>query len=221
VMVSYDSEGVEVAKWLAERGIAAFVLKYRVRQTDPGQSPMAAINAADDPESNYKFSVADGTATVKVIRERAAEYGIKPDKIVMVGFSAGAIVTVAAALQRDLSARPNYVAPIYGAPFGSIGEIPKGLPPLFLAIAQDDSGAGALVERFYAALLAAGYKPELHRFQSGGHGFGMNKRFTTSDHWVDEFFWWMEANGLTRKPSDPERPNGAASTNRGGGGRPN
>jgi acetyl esterase/lipase len=218
VMLSYDSEGVEVAKWLAERGIAAFVLKYRVRQTDPGQSPMAAIKAADEPTSNYEFGVADGAAAVKLIRQRAAEYGARPDKIVMVGFSAGAIVTVSTALQSDLSARPNYAAPIYGAPFGSIPELPQGLPPFFLAIAQDDNGAGALVDRFYAALLAKGYRPELHRFQSGGHGFGMNKRFTTADHWIDEFFWWLEANDLTRKPGDPERPLGLTPTGRSGRG---
>ena len=149
VMLSYDSEGVEVAKWLAERGIAAFVLKYRVRQTDPGQSPMAAIKAADEPASNYELGVADGAAAVQVIRGRAAEYGIRPDRIVMVGFSAGAIVTVATALQNDPSARPNYAAPIYGAPFGSIPELPQGLPPFFLAVAQDDSLAGTLVDRFY------------------------------------------------------------------------
>ena len=221
VMLSYDSEGVEVAKWLAERGIAAFVLKYRVRQTDPGQSPMAAIKAADEPASNYEFSVADGVAAVKMIRARAAEYGVRPDKIVMVGFSAGAIVTVSTALQSDLAARPNYAAPIYGAPFGNIPELPQGLPPFFLAVAQDDSVAGALVDRFYAALLAKGYRPELHRFQSGGHGFGMNKRFTTADHWIDELFWWLEANDLTRKPGDPERPNRGAATGRRGGGDQN
>jgi acetyl esterase/lipase len=201
VMLSYDSEGVEVAKWLAERGIAVFVLKYRVKQTDPSKSPLAAMTPGDDPENNYKYSVADGIAAVKVIRERAAEYGVRLEKIVMVGFSAGAIVTVLATLQSDLSARPNYAAPIYGAPLGGVPEIPQGLPPFFLAIAQDD-GAAFLVDRFYAALLAAGYRPELHRFQSGGHGFGMRKRGTTSDHWVDEFFWWMEANGLTRRPGD-------------------
>jgi acetyl esterase/lipase len=204
-MLSYDSEGVEVAKWLAERGVAAFVLKYRVRQTDPTQSPIAAIRAADEPSSNYELALADGVAAVKTIRQRAADYGISPDKIVMVGFSAGAIVTVSTAVQSDVSARPNYAAPIYGAPFGSIPDLPPGLPPFFLAVAQDD-GAGTLVDRFYSALLAKGYRPELHRFQSGGHGFGMNQRFTTSDHWIDSFFWWMEANGLTRKPGDPERP---------------
>jgi acetyl esterase/lipase len=205
---------------LAERDIAAFVLKYRVKQTDPSKSPMAAITAADEPQNNFKYAVADGIRAVKVIRQRAAQYAVRPDKIVMVGFSAGAIVTVLTALQNDLSARPNYAAPIYGAPLGRVPPIPQGLPPFFLAIAQDD-GAAFLVDRFYAALLAAGYKPELHRFQSGGHGFGMTKRFTTSDHWVDEFFWWMEANGLTRKPGDPERPNRATSTNRAGGGRRN
>src|SRR6185295_14948491 len=97
-------------------------------------------------------------------------YSIKPDKIAMVGVSAGAIVTVSAALQSDVSLRPNYAAPIYGAPFGNIPELPQGLPPFFLAVAQDDD-ARRLVDRFYAALLAAGYRPELHRFQSGGHGF--------------------------------------------------
>jgi acetyl esterase/lipase len=214
VMLWYDSEGVEVAKWLAERGVAAFVLKYRVRQADPAQSPMAAIDTADQP-SNYAPSLADGVVAVKIVRARAAEYGIRPDKIVVVGFSAGAIVAASAALQADAAARPNFAAPIYDAPFGAIPELPAGLPPFFLAVAQDDSGAGGLVDRFYAALLAKGYRPELHRFQSGGHGFGMNKRFTTADHWIDEFFWWMEANGLTRKPGDPERPS------RGRGGRPN
>jgi acetyl esterase/lipase len=126
------------------------------------------------------------------------------------------IVTVSTALQSDVSARPNYAAPIYGAPFGSIPDLPQGLPPFFVAIAQDDSGAGALVDRFYAALLAKGYRPELHRFQCGGHGFGMSRRFTSSDHWIDSFFWWMEANGLTRKPGDPERPIRPTPTGRSG-----
>jgi acetyl esterase/lipase len=218
VMLSYDSEGIEVAKWLAERGVAAFVLKYRVKQTDPTKSPLAAMTPGDEPQNNFKFAVDDGVAAVKAIRERASEYGVRPDKIVMVGFSAGAIVTSLAALQKDPAARPNYAAPIYGAPLGGVPEVPQGLPPFFLAVAQDD-GAAFLVDRLYAALLAAGYKPELHRFQSGGHGFGMGKRFTTSDHWIDEFFWWMEANGLTRKPGDPERPSRGAPPVRPGGGR--
>lgn len=206
VMLSYDNEGVEVAKWLAERGIAAFVLKYRVRQTDPNTDPLTSIQRSDTPEANYAPALADGVAAVKMIRERAAEYGIKPDRIVMTGFSAGAIVVVSTALHSDLSARPNYAAPIYGAPFGPIANLPQGLPPFFLAVAQDDVGAGGLVDKFYAALLASGYRPELHRYQTGGHGFGMRKRMLSADHWIDELFWWMEGFDLTRKPGDPERP---------------
>ncbi len=80
------------------------------------------MTPGDDSENNYKHSVADGIAAVKVIRERAADYGVRPDKIVMLGFSAGAIVTVLATVQGDLSARPNYAAPIYGAPLGGVPE---------------------------------------------------------------------------------------------------
>jgi len=68
---------------------------------------MTAIKAADEPASNYEFGVADGAAAVRMIRRRAAEYGVRPDTIVMIGLSAGAIVTVSTALQSDLSARPN------------------------------------------------------------------------------------------------------------------
>ncbi len=210
VMLSYDTEGVEVARWLAERGVAAFVLKYRLRQSDPRRSPLAAVPTTDGPENNYAPALADGVAAVKAIRARAAGYGIRPDRLVMLGFSAGAIVTASAAIQPDVAGRPDYAAPIYGAPFGRIPPLPRGLPPFFLAVAQDDADGGPLTDRFYAALRAAGYRPELHRFQSGGHGFGMATRHTTSDHWIDAFYWWLEANGLTRPPDAPGRPSAAA-----------
>jgi acetyl esterase/lipase len=65
---------------------------------------------------------------------------------------------------------------------------------------------GAPVKAFYEALLAAGYHPELHVFNGGSHGFGMHTLGTTSDHWKDSFFWWLESLGLTQKPGDPPRP---------------
>jgi hypothetical protein len=74
-----------------------------------------------------------------------------------------------------------------------------------MAMAQDDNLAGRYIVRFYDALKAAGYGPEFHVYESGGHGWGMRTQGTSSDHWVDEFFWWMEANGLTRKPGEPAR----------------
>ncbi|HTY62708.1 MAG TPA: hypothetical protein VMG30_10670 [Acidobacteriota bacterium] len=84
------------------------------------------------------------------------------------GFSAGAMVTSGTLLQEDAAARPDFAAPIYGGPFGVMPPIPAGLPPVFLAWAQDDTLAGPSAMRFYQALRAAGYQPELHIFRSGG-----------------------------------------------------
>jgi len=116
------------------------------------------------------------------------------------------MVTTGTVLQTDAAARPDFAAPIYGAPFGSMPAIPAGLPPLFLAIAQNDKLVGVPVKAFYEALLAAGYHPELHVFDGGNHGFGMHTLGTTSDHWKDSFFWWLESRGLTQRPGDPPRP---------------
>ena len=110
------------------------------------------------------------------------------------GFSAGGMITEYTAVQPDASARPNYVAPIYGAPFPDVPPIPKGgLPPFFMEMAEDDTLAGPQIVAFYDALTAAGYKPEFHIFSHVGHGWGMRKQGTTSDHWIDEFYWWLEA----------------------------
>jgi acetyl esterase/lipase len=206
VWLSIDSEGHDVAKWLAARGIAAFVLKYRLFQVEGQdsaqvtQSANAALGALSRNRSlvdEYgKYGIADGIQAVKVVRAHAAEWGISPERVVFTGFSAGAVLTSAVVLQTD--ARPNYAAPIYGGPFNEVPPIPQGLPPIFLAVAQDDAGAAPLVTRFYDALKAAGYKPELHVFSSGGHGFGMRKQGKSSDHWIDLFYYWLEAQGLTR-----------------------
>lgn len=206
VWLSIDSEGHDVAKWLAARGIAAFVLKYRLFQvegqdaTQVTESANAALGALTRNRSlvdEYgKYGIADGIQAVKVVRAHAAEWGISPERVVFTGFSAGAVLTSAVVLQTD--ARPNYAAPIYGGPFNEVPPIPQGLPPIFLAVAQDDTGAGPLVTRFYDALKSAGYKPELHVFSSGGHGFGMRKQGKSSDHWIDELYFWLEAHGLTR-----------------------
>jgi acetyl esterase/lipase len=115
------------------------------------------------------------------------------------GFSAGAMVTSGVLLQKDAAARPNFAAPIYGGPFGAMPAIPAGLPPVFLAWAQDDTVAGKAVVKFYEALQSAGIKPEAHIFSSGGHGFGMRKQGTSSDQWIDEFYYWLEAQGFTKR----------------------
>jgi len=108
------------------------------------------------------------------------------------------MVVSGALLQQDAAARPNFAAPIYGGPFGVMPAIPAKLPPIFLAWAQDDALALEAVIKFYDSLKSAGYKPEAHIFSAGGHGFGMRKQGTSSDHWIDEFYYWLEAQGFTR-----------------------
>ncbi|MBZ5562256.1 MAG: alpha/beta hydrolase [Acidobacteriia bacterium] len=198
-----------VAEWLAARGIAAFDLKYRTAQLE-GKTE-AELNQAGGARfgaqiqnhalifEDGKPGIADGIQAIKVLREHAQEFGISPDRIVFMGFSAGGMITEYTAVNPDVSARPNYAAPIYGAPF-PVPPIPKDVPPFFMEMAQDDNLAGPQIVAFYDALKAAGYKPELHIYEHGGHGWGMRKQGTTSDHWLEEFYWWLEANGLT-KPS--------------------
>ena len=209
VWLSINSEGHDVAKWLAARGIAAIVLKYRLFQVEGqdaaqmGQAANAALGNVTRDRSRIdeysKYGIADGIQAVKLVRAHAAEWRISPDRVVFMGFSAGAVLTSSVVLQSD--AHPNYAAPIYGGPFNDVPPIPQGLPPIFLAVAADDTGAGPLVSRFYDALRAAGYKPELHVFMSGGHGFGMRKQGKSSDHWIDEFYYWLDALGLTKPQS--------------------
>jgi len=123
-----------------------------------------------------KYGIADGVQALKVVRQHASEWGVAPNRIGMLGFSAGAMVTSSAVLQADPAARPNFAAMIYGGPFGVMPTIPSKLPPTFLAWAQDDNVALGSIVKFYDALKAAGHKPEVHIFASGGHGFGLKNK---------------------------------------------
>jgi acetyl esterase/lipase/quercetin dioxygenase-like cupin family protein len=203
----------EVAEWLAARGVAGFVLKYRTAQLEGeneaqlGQSGGARFGAQLNNHAliaeDGQYGIADGIQAIKVVRAHAAEWGLSPDRIVFMGFSAGGMITELTAVQPDVSARPNYAAPIYGAPF-PVPPIPKDVPPFFMEMAQDDTLAGPQIVAFYDALKAAGYKPEFHIYSSGGHGWGMRKQGKSSDHWIDEFYYWLEAQGLTRPQSQAQ-----------------
>ena len=200
VALAVEVEGYRVARWLQERGIAAFVLKYRI--VEKRQDGIPAMNM----DTAGRYGIADGIQAVKVARQHAAEWGLSPDRVGFLGFSAGAMVASGTLLQDDSAARPNFAALIYGGPFGAMPTIPASLPPMFLAWAQNDDLALGPVVRFYDALMAAGHNPEVHVFGAGGHGFGMRQQGTTSDHWIDAFYYWLEAQGLTRLEGRPERP---------------
>ena len=100
VALTIDLEGNDVAPWFQDKGIAAFVLKYRMMKKRQEGIPQINMDEAG------KYGIADGIQALKVVRQHAAEWGIK-------GFSAGAMVTSGALLQQDAAARPNFAAPIY------------------------------------------------------------------------------------------------------------
>lgn len=199
VALALDLEGTSVARWLQRRGIAAFVLKYRTVEKKQDGIPEMDFDTAG------RYGIADGIQALKVVRAHAAEWGVLPDRIGILGFSAGGMVASGALLQPDSAARPDFAAMIYGGPLGAMPRIPAHLPPTFLAWAQDDRQAGDAVARFYAALMAAGDRPEAHIYGSGGHGFGLRHQGTTSDHWIDQFYQWLEAGGLTRRAAGNPR----------------
>jgi acetyl esterase/lipase len=194
IALAISYEGEELARWLQSRGIAAFLLRYRTlerRESDHGIPQM-------DMDTAARYAIADAMQAMRVVRRHAAEWRVRPERIGFLGFSAGGMVSSAVALQPDSAARPAFAGVIYGAPFGVMPAIPANPPPLFLAWAQDDQVALAPVERFYAALRAAGVRPEAHIYSAGGHGFGTKHQGTSSDHWIDDFYAWLEAQGLTR-----------------------
>jgi acetyl esterase/lipase len=209
--LSIDSEGHEVARWLVKRGIAAFVLKYRVIETPENDAEMwtelrqllgASLRNFDE---DARLGIADGLQAMKLVRERAHEWGLSSECIGFMGFSAGAMITSHVALRAPEGERPAFAAPIYGAPLGEMPSVSGNTPAMFLAYASDDTLVGASVQSFYKALTEAGQHPELHVYRSGGHGFGMRKQGKSSDYWIEDFYHWLESLGLSSQKSISSR----------------
>lgn len=199
--LAFEHEGIKVARWLNQHGMAAFMLKYRVVQTD-SSFPMCVEEHLNDPramknliEPIFPLITADGCQAVRLVRSRAAEWGIDPQRIGIMGFSAGGNVTLSVAHHFDESSRPNFAAPIYSAP-PLESPIPANAPPLFLLCAADDDMASAVSTQYYAAWRAAGHPVELHIYAQGGHGFGMNPQGLPADHWIERFAEWLLAQGF-------------------------
>ena len=205
--LTMDLEGATVARWLQRRGIAAFVLKYRLQRKQ-----QQGIPADLDLGRACRDGMADGIQAVKRVRQNAAAWGLSPHRIGVLGFSAGAMVASGALLQADTAARPDFAALIYGAPFGKMPPVPESLPPIFMAWAQDDDQARVAAARFYDALLAAGQRPEAHIYADGGHGFGLRRQGTSSDRWIDAFQGWLQARGLLRRAAPASAAKGDEGT---------
>ena len=153
-------------------------------------SSKAALALSEDLRVSGGAGIADGRQAVKWVRQQAKVWNLKLDRIGIMGFSAGAIVTNATALGDDALARPDFAAPIYGPVFGEI-KVPRNAPPLFILCAADDPIAEASSARLYSAWRDAGRPAELHIFEKGGHGFGMTKKNLPVDGWIDRFGDWL------------------------------
>ena len=207
--LSWDNEGGPVAEWLARQGVAAFVLKYRVADTGEtdedfkqAMTGLAARLTADGRRSEVsrlldadvpKLALEDGKQAVRILRSRAAEFGLHPDAIGFLGFSAGAFVAVGAALDEETGSRPDFVGAIYGG--APLGPVVDTTPPLFSVVAANDALCFDTTLATFRAWQAAGRPAELHVYDQGGHGFGTQKLGFPSDTWMDRFADWMHAHG--------------------------
>lgn len=204
--LAIDAEGWRVARWLADHGIAAFVLKYRTLPTpadfDTFRREMIAVRTGKGtasfrpPASTPPAALADGLAAMKLVRANAAKWGVDPRRVGMMGFSAGAFTTLSVTLADDAAATPAFIAPIYG-PLDAV-TVPKGAPPMYAVIAADDGlfwrGNAPLIESWWKA----GAPVEFHLHQKGGHGFGLGAAGTTTIDWMDGFRRWLDVNGFFR-----------------------
>jgi acetyl esterase/lipase len=144
----------------------------------------------------------DGRQALKVVREHTAEWCLDPDRIGILGFSAGGMVASHAALLPASQERPSFAAIIHGAPFEDV-VVPSDVPPAFIAVCDDDTMAAGPCLRTCQAWQAAGRPVELHLYSKGGHGFGMRRRGLPADGWIDRFGEWLGAHGFVEPTEHP------------------
>jgi len=208
--LSMGNEGWEVAEALAKQGIAAFVLKYRLFPTPESLDDFRAwmnrprpapAEPEDDsntpapprpPQQDLTNQRQDAEAAYAMIVNRAKEWGVDTSRIGMIGFSAGAGLTMHVTLHSgtmDLA----FIGPIYGG-MGP-ADVPADAPPMFNVIATDDflfRGQFGVIDSWFKA----GIPVEFHLYQNGGHGFGLGNPNRTSNRWFDAFIHWLDVNGF-------------------------
>ena len=212
-VLSFRNEGLRVAQWLADRGITAFVLKYRLNPMPSsadgimkGMDQMmraaaarpAAPAGAGTPPPGLTMgpiengAISDGQQAIKYVRKHATEYGVDSARIGIIGFSAGGAVSSGATIRAAAADKPNFVGIIYAfAP----DELTSGLPPAFLAGAADDPLV-ARMPQLFSGWLASGAKAELHIYAKGQHGFGTARQNLPVDGWLDAFYAWLGQQGF-------------------------
>ena len=186
-LLAIEHEGYNVARYLNSIGVAGFVLKYRL---------------ANEPESTYKVEIhalADAQQAIRTVRARAAEWGVKPDRVGIMGFSAGGHLAALASTSFKPDTRPDFQALIYPGKGAEAARISQDTPPAFLLCAGNDSGPAAAISALYQQFVQMGVPVELHIYNSGGHGFGIRPGTHASpimDTWCLRLRDWMADRGL-------------------------
>ena len=209
MQLTIDREGYDLARWLAARGIAAFVLKNRLARDTSTPRGVA------QPYTIDSHALADAARAIRVVRARAAEFSVNPTRIGIMGFSAGGELALLAAAKPDAgqpgavdpierqSSRPDFFAPIYSGGLQRTDLVwsKDATPPAFLACAYDDRMPEQLAT-FFTTLRRAGVSAELHIYHTGGHGFGVraDRPEMPVSTWHERFVEWLGARGLLKKP---------------------
>jgi len=216
--LTWDNEGTIVAEWLHAKGIAAFLLKYRTmdmgvteedfqkKMQEFGKQMMSSGNSNDpkvflkDPYAAQVIDLAkeDGRQAIKYLRANAAKYKINPERIGLMGFSAGGILTMGVALKHDSESRPNFIAPVYAFSLDDLN-VPEDAAPMFFTCAADDGLIALQADKLYLAWKSAGKSIEFHVYSKGGHGFGMRKQGLPIDNWIDQFGEWLNVQGFLKQ----------------------
>jgi hypothetical protein len=194
-----DHEGVLVAQWLRDRGITAFLLRYRLR-----------------PIYQREDWLLDGRRAIQYIRAHASEYNISPERVGAIGFSAGAnliadltfnpvgVQTNANDPLDRFNTLPNFLILSYGSaplPASMDAKVRSGLPPIFMFGTVEDAGSMKGMSELYSSLIQGGVNVEAHFFQKGVHGTGFAIGDPVLGIWPDLMFTWLQAGGfLIDKP---------------------
>ncbi len=204
--VSMDNEGWPVARWLADHGIAAFILKYRTNETPDAEAAMlqdfakmmASAGKGDGKkvaEISEPRATQDALAALAMVRSNAAKWHIDPARVGALGFSAGAMTALNVVRDANAAVRPNFFGYIYG-PMVAV-DVTADAPPMFAALAMDDPLFGKQGYGIVEAWHAAKRPVELHVYERGSHGYGgLGKAGTTTTMMMDEFYAWMKMRGI-------------------------
>ncbi|HET9862687.1 MAG TPA: alpha/beta hydrolase [Steroidobacteraceae bacterium] len=196
----FDGEGVEPAQYLASLGVTAFALKYRLFR---------------ESGSNYTFdnTAEDIRRAMRTVRARAGEWHVDPQRIGVMGWSAGGEVAALVAYRpvggdaksadpiERVSARPDFEILVYPGPLGIPQTIPANAPPLFLVGAADDEYVADVLFDLTRKYHAAGAPLEVHIYAQGKHAFNMGQRsqFLGIRHWPQRLAEWLEDRGYLRR----------------------